>query len=99
MDNNVWKPVSALLGIGAAVALAKGLKSKKPAKEVIAEMIITSIFALGAYSILVVWPEVPVMAVIGVGAVLASLGVAFFSAKIELAIDKAIERFISKKGD
>lgn len=93
MDNNFLKPFLTLFGIGAAVSVARSLKSKKPWNEVISEMIISGFFATGAAAITIYFPEVPFLAVCGVAALATILGVAFFSAGLERVMDK----YLSKK--
>ena len=88
--DNFWKPFFTLFGIGAAVSFAKSLKSKKPWQEVVSEMIITGFFSVGAGATLVFFPTVPAIAVVGVGSLLAVLGVAFGSEVIERLLDKYI---------
>lgn len=91
MDNNFLKPFITLFGIGAAITLAKSLKSKKPLKEVIAECIIGGAVSVGASTIYIFYPTVPFIAVAGLGCIAAILGVAFLSDLVEDAIDKYLK--------
>lgn len=88
MDGQFWKIFATLFGIGAAVSLAKSLKSKKPMNEVISELILTGIFSLVAGAIYLVYPAAPVIAVVGIGSLLAVLGVTFFADKLEKVLDR-----------
>ncbi len=98
MDNNFWKPFLALFSIGAILGLARSLKlkSKKTAGELIAECIISGGAATGAGLLYVFYPTVPFVAVMGLGAIIAVLGVNFFSHKIENAIDSKFPRVKDK---
>lgn len=95
MDNNFLKPLLTLFGIGAAVSLARSLKSKKDWREVISEMIISGFFATGAAAIMIYFPTVPFIAVAAVASLGTILGVTFFAAVVERALDK----YLPKKED
>ena len=95
--DNFWKMFATLFSIGAAITFAKSLKSKKKLKETVAECIIGGAAACSASSILLFYPTAPFIAVAGVGIIITLLGVAFFSDKLEDAIDRSIDKFIGKK--
>ena len=88
--DNFWKPFLTLFGIGAAVSFAKSLQTKKTWKEIVSEMIITGFFSVGSAAVMIFWPQLPWLAVVGVGSLLAVLGVAFGSELIERLLDKYI---------
>lgn len=99
MDNQFWKALVTLFGIGAAISLAKSLKVKKRWQEIISDMIISGFLATGAAMIIVWMPQVPFIAVAGIAAILAVLGTAFLGEKIEEAIDASIDKFLRKPKD
>ena len=88
MDNNFLKPFLTLFGIGAAISLAKSMRSKKPVREVISEMIISGFLATGAALVMLFYPTTNFLIIAGAASLLTILGVAFFSDKIERYIDK-----------
>jgi hypothetical protein len=88
MDNNFWKAVLTLFGIGVMMSFAKSLKSKLTRNEIISECILTGGLSCGAGSIYLVYPNAPLIAVLAIGALASVLGVAFFSQKIEGVIDR-----------
>lgn len=94
-----WKLFTTLFGIGAAVSFAKSIKTKKPWQEIVSEMIITGFLATTAGLIYVFYPTVNFAAIAGGAALLSVLGVAFLGDKIEKAIDKGTEKFLTKKED
>lgn len=94
--DNFYKLFITLFGIGAAVSFAKSLKSKKPWREVLSELIITGIFAVGAASVLVFYPNTPFIAVAGLAALGTILGINFFSDKLEKVFDKIADKFLTK---
>lgn len=96
--DNFWKIFATLFGIGAAVSFAKSLKSKKPWREVLSEIIITGIFATGAGAVYIFYPTVPFIAVVGVASLLTILGVNFFSDKLEKGLQMAADKYL-KKGE
>lgn len=96
--DNFYKLFITLFGIGAAVSFAKSLKSKKPLKEVLGEIIITGVFAVGAASVLVFYPSTPFIAVAGIAALGTVLGINFFSDKLERVFDKLADKYL-KKGE
>lgn len=95
--DNFWKIFATLFGIGAAVAFAKSLKMKQTWKETFAEMIITGMTALGAALILIFYPNTPLIAVVGLGAILSVIGVQILSKKVEEYLDKAADKFLKKE--
>lgn len=97
MDNQFFKILGTLFGIGAAVAFAKGIKSKKNWREIVSEMIVTGALAISAGLIFIVWPGVNPLAVMAGGALLAVLGVAFVSEKIERGLALAADKYLKKK--
>lgn len=86
--DNFWKSFLTLFGIGAAVSFAKSLKGKNDWKVVVSEMIISGIFSVGSAAVLIVVPTASPIAVVGVGSLLAVLGINFGSEIIERALDK-----------
>lgn len=92
-----WKLFGTLFGIGAAVSFAKSLKSRRPWREVVSEMIITGFLATIAGLIYLYNPETNIAAITGAAAFLAVLGTAFLGEKIEKAMDAGIEKFLGKK--
>lgn len=92
MDNAFWKLFTTLFGIGAMISYAKSLKLRKPLKEVISDCIISGFLSTGAALLYVYYPTLPVIAIAGGGALLAVLGVHFFSEKIEAAVDRLLPR-------
>lgn len=88
MGDNFLKEFLTLFGIGAIVAWAKGIKSKKSFAEIVSDMIITGVFSIGATTIMILFPTVSPIAVIGLGAMGSVLGVAFVSQKIEDYVNK-----------
>lgn len=97
MDSQFWKALGTLFGIGVAISLAKSLKSRKRWQEVVSDSIISGALAMGAAALLLWRPDLPLLAVVGVAAVLAALGAAFLGEKIEKAIDASIDKFLGKK--
>lgn len=94
---NFWKLFTTLFGIGAAISFAKSLKSKKKWQEMVSEMIITGFLATVAGLVYLAFPDAPIVAVAGGAALLAILGTAFLGEKIEVAIDRATNKFIGTK--
>lgn len=98
MDGQFWKIISTLFGIGVAISFAKSLKSKKKWQEVVSEMIISGFVAVSAGVTLFIWPQAPTIAVVGLAAILAILGVAFISEKLEKGLQMAADKYL-KKGE
>lgn len=92
-----WKLFSTLFGIGAAISIAKSIRSKKSWQEVVSELIISGFLSVGAAITYIIFPTVPFISVVAVGSILAILGVAFLGDKIEVALDKATDKFLTKK--
>lgn len=97
MDGQFWKAFATLFGIGVAISFAKSLKSKKKWQEIVSEAIISGFLAISAAIIYVWYPTLPLIAVVGIAAVLAVLGTAFLGDKIEEVIDACIDKFLRKK--
>ena len=94
--DNFWKLFITLFGIGAAISFAKSLKSKKNWREIVSEMIITGFLAVGAATALIVWPNLNMIVIAGLASLLASLGVAFVSNKLEDLLEKLADYLIQK---
>jgi diacylglycerol kinase len=92
---NFWKTFFTLFGIGAAISVAKSLKSKKGISEVVSEIIISGFFATGAAIVYIFYPTIPFIVVVGIASILTILGVNFFSTQIE----KVIDRYLPVKKD
>ena len=93
---NFWKLFATLFGIGAAVSFAKSLKSKKPWREVVSELIISGLFATGAATVYIFYPTVPFIAVVGIASLLTILGINFFSEKLEKGLQLAADKYLKK---
>lgn len=98
MDGQFWKLFATLFGIGAAISFAKSLKlkSNRTWKEIVSEMIISGFLAVSAATIYIFYPAVNMAAVAGVAALLAILGVAFLSEKIEKGLQMAADKYLKK---
>jgi hypothetical protein len=93
MDNNFWKPFLTLFGIGAAISLARSLKSKKNIGEIVSEIIISGFLATGAAIVQIFYPTVSFVVIAGIASLLAILGVSFLSDKLESIINAAISKY------
>lgn len=98
MDSQFWKVVATLFGIGAAISFAKSLKSKKHWREIVSEMIISGFLAVGAGVLYIWFPTLNFIAVAAAASILAILGVAFLSEKIENGLQMAADKYL-KKGE
>lgn len=98
MDSQFWKVIGTLFGIGVAISFAKSLRCKKNWREVVSEMIISGFVAMSAGVTLFIWPNASLVAVMAAAAILAILGVAFISEKIEKGLEMAAEKYL-KKGE
>jgi len=98
MDGQFWKVIGTLFGIGVAISFAKAMKSKKNWREMVSEMVISGFLAMSAGAVYIIWPEVNLIAVMAVASMLAILGVAFISEKLEKGLQMAADKYL-KKGE
>jgi len=75
-ENKVWQILSTLFLVGSVIALGQLLASEEKLtwRIVVGRMLSSGGLAVGAGAALQLWPEIPLLALIGLSAILASLG-------------------------
>lgn len=92
--DNFWSALLTLFGVGVMISFAKTMKVKVKPKwsEAIADGIISGGSSVGAASVYFFFPTAPLIAVVGLGALVATLGVMFISEKLTAVVDAYIKK-------
>ncbi len=94
--DNFWTALLTLFGVGLVISFAKSMKMKHKPKwgEAIADGIISGASSVSAACVYLIVPTAPLIAVVGLGALLATLGMIFISDKLTDVVNAYIKKRI-----